>query len=429
MKLNALAHKAFDLIEFGKGSILITGKAGTGKSYFIRHLKQHCTKKVVIAAPTGLAAINAHGVTVHSLFQCPLGPIKPDDERLYHIRYSSSKRKLLRELEVLVIDEVSMLRADLLDAIDTILRLHSRNNHLPFGGKQLVLVGDPFQLEPVVPITDKVMLSQHYRGFYFFYSHAFQEISPTTIDFDEVFRQSNPYFIYLLDGIRTGTISEEELEEINYQYNHEIKFTKLTILIVARKEIVSEVNRISLDELDGDIHLFNGLLENQFPSGQLPTEQVLVLKKGAQVMFIRNDPEKRWVNGSLGKVEEIKNSKIKVRLENDKVYTVNPITWENNAFYVDDETQEIREKTIGTFTQVPLKLAWAITIHKSQGLTFDQVIIDLDKGAFAAGQLYVALSRCRTIDGISLRNKINRSDIKVKDQVINFMNGSLFLDN
>lgn len=427
MELNQEALEAYETIEKGSGSVLITGRAGTGKSTFIHHLKTNTSKKIAIAAPTGLAAINARGVTLHSLFQFPFGPIKPNDERLFHIKYSASKRKLLRELQVLVIDEVSMVRADLIDAIDCVLRQHSKDNHLPFGGKQLVFVGDPFQLEPIVTSTDRFALGQFYQGHYFFFSQAYHLLAPYHIDFQEVYRQENKYFISLLDKVRLGTMEQEELDNLNFQYKAKFYEDEFVILLAARRETVEQTNKAELDQLNSKLEIFNGVVQKQFPESQMPTSMVLALKVGSQVMFVKNDLEKRWVNGTLAKVIGVSVNSVMVRMGDGREIEVKPDTWANVNYFVDKEGK-IQEETKGTFTQLPLQLAWAVTIHKSQGLTFDKVRINMARGAFAAGQLYVALSRCRTLEGISLDTRLDPKDIKVHPEVVAFMNGDLYLE-
>jgi ATP-dependent exoDNAse (exonuclease V) alpha subunit len=428
MELNSQAQKAFDLIEFSTKSLLVTGKAGTGKSSFIKYLTSKSKKKIVVAAPTGIAAINARGMTIHSLFQLPFGPIKLDDERLYHTKYTSNKRKLLREIQVLILDEVSMVRADILDAIDVILRQHSENQDLPFGGKQIILVGDPFQLEPVVTPQDRQSIGATYRSFYFFYAKAYQKLSPAHIQFEEVYRQSDKFFINLLDKVRIGIIEEEELEDINYQFEAKLPKDKFVILLASRRDTVENTNTNRLNELSSIPSFYNGTIEKNFPPSQLPTAVTLSFKVGAQVMFIKNDTDKRWVNGTLAKVIELNPESVKVKLDNGIEYEVKTDVWENIEYSLDKDGK-IKEEIKGKFTQVPLQLAWAVTIHKSQGLTFEHVEINLNKGAFAAGQLYVALSRCKTLDGISLQTQVQLSDVKIHPEVVAFMNGDLYFDD
>jgi ATP-dependent exoDNAse (exonuclease V) alpha subunit len=427
MELSSQAQRAFEMIELGHRSVLVTGKAGTGKSSFIRYLMQNTKKGAVVCAPTGIAAINARGVTIHSFFQLPFGPLQPNDERLYHLRINPKKRKILSELELLVLDEISMIRADILDAIDTVLRLHSKQQDQPFGGKQIVLVGDPFQLEPVVTVQDRYSLGAIYRSFYFFHSKAFQRLSPPHIQFNEVYRQADAFFIKLLDQIRLSDIDEEGLEDINYQYQKKFEDKDLVILLSARRDVAERTNTERLNAIREVPQFFTGVIENQFPLTQLPTSQNLSLKSGAQVMFVKNDVEKRWVNGTLAKVTAMTKSNVTVETETGNLYDVKPELWENVEYGLNEEGK-IKEEIKGKFIQLPLQLAWAVTIHKSQGLTFDKVEINLDQGAFAAGQLYVALSRCRTIDGISLQTKVKLTDVKTHPEVVAFVNGDLYFD-
>ena len=420
---NAFRH-AWLLLEKSDNSMFLTGKAGTGKSTFLRHFAMETSKKHVVVAPTGVAAVNVRGTTLHSFFQLPFGPLLPDDERIKNITFRKNKQKIMEALEILIIDEVSMVRCDLLDAIDTILR-HARKKGQPFGGVQVLLVGDLFQLEPVVNQTEWQWLSNYYSTPYFFSSNAFKELDPFKIELEKVYRQSDSNFINLLNAVRNGSAQQREIDELNARVMEETGELpgEFYITLTATRMAADQTNDRQLKRLNSCEYCFNGTLEGDYPTTALPTEMELRLKEGAQVMFVKNDlgeKERRWVNGTIGKIESMSGGEIQVRLPDGKLIKVEQVKWENVKYDFDIALQSIKEVISGSFTQYPLKLAWAVTIHKSQGLTFEHAVVDTGQGAFAAGQLYVALSRCTSLEGLILRRKIMPKDIIVRDEVIDF---------
>lgn len=408
------------LVQETNYSVFLTGKAGTGKSTFLRYIAEKTHKNFVVVAPTGIAAINARGETIHSFFGVPFGPLQPGDARLKKNKYNEEKTQIMENLQLLIIDEISMVRADLLDAIDYILRKVRRNPY-PFGGVQVLLVGDLFQLEPVVVQDEKHFLENYYRSPYFFHAWVLREVDLVNIELEKIYRQQDPFFIKILNAIRNNTATYDDLIKLNRRPSRVMSDDeKFYITLSTTKRNADKTNTEKLAALQTEEFLFKGEVEGDFPEKNLPTDKMLRLKKGAQVIFVKNESAmpRRWVNGTIGVVEEITENSIKVKLDNGKVVEVFEEIWENVKFKYNTEKNKIEEEVIGKFTQYPVKLAWAITIHKSQGLTFDNVILDLGTGAFAAGQLYVALSRCRTLEGIILRNKIRQRDIIVRDEVI-----------
>lgn len=414
--------------------LFLTGKAGTGKTTFLHRLKANSTKQIVVAAPTGVAAINAQGVTLHSLFQLPFTPYipTPENERnlIRTIQMRSPRRRLLQAMEVLFIDEVSMVRADTLDAIDAVLRSVRRQPQQPFGGVQVVLMGDLFQLSPVVKREEERLMEAYYESPYFFSSRAFQRLSWLYIEFDTIFRQHDADFIDLLAQVREGRVTEQGLRLLNSRYNPQFKNTKADphILLTTHNQLADQVNEQALARLKTPCRTYEAQVRGDFPDASFPTDATLTLKVGARVMFIHNDDQnpRRFYNGCMGDVVYLSDHSVLVKTEDDTV-EVPIMQWENVYYHTDPETQTVLTDCKGTFEQYPLRLAWAITIHKSQGLTFDKVAIDAQK-AFAAGQVYVALSRCRTLEGIVLTSPIPSSAFACDRQVLSFTQRVLSLE-
>ena len=426
-------QQALQIIQYTRRSLFLTGKAGTGKSTFLRHIAETTKKKHVILAPTGIAAINAGGQTLHSFFKLPFHPLLPNDSS-YSIRnirktlkYSGELTKLLRELELIIIDEISMVRADIIDFIDKVLRIYCRNMRDPFGGKQLLLVGDIFQLEPVIKEEEWRLMQPFYASAYFFAAKVWQEMQLVSIELRKVYRQSDSQFIGLLDRIRQNHATDADLQSINARVNQcsKQKENGFEITLATRRDTVDYINDLHLSELEGDSTIFKGHIKGDFPETSLPAPMELEIKPGAQVIFIKNDKEKRWVNGTLGVVIYIDEGEgiITVVDEDGHEYDVEREIWENMRYTFNEKEQKIEEEMLGSFIQFPLRLAWAITVHKSQGLTFRHVKIDFSGGgAFAGGQTYVALSRCTSLEGITLEAPIRRSDIFVRAEVVAFAN-------
>lgn len=422
---------AIRIIQNTHQTLFLTGKAGTGKSTFLRYIAQTTKKKYIVLAPTGIAAINAGGSTLHSFFKLPFHPLLPNDTRYTQrklkdtLKYNGEKRKILREVELIIIDEISMVRADIIDFIDKVLRVYSRNIYQPFGGKQLLLVGDMYQLEPVLKEDERQLLKPYYPSTFFFDALVFKEMKLVSIELQKVYRQIDPTFINILDSIRTTSVSIDQLSTLNKQVGKVIANdkNKLTITLSGKRDTVDHINEQELSHLPGKPITLYGHIEGDFPESNLPTPIELYLKVGAQVLFIKNDKEKRWVNGTLGTIVSFSKEEptiIVVRTEKGEEVNVEQEIWSNVIYSYNEKEQKIEEQEIGVYQQYPLKLAWAITIHKSQGLTFNNVNIDLTGGVFAGGQTYVALSRCTSLEGISLKYPIRKEDVFIRSEIVQF---------
>ena len=421
-----LAH---NFVQHTGSHIFLTGKAGTGKTTFLQKLKASAAKRMIITAPTGVAAINAGGVTLHSFFQLPFGPFIPGSEayksnRQRMFRFSQEKKRIIKSLDLLVIDEISMVRADLLDAVDAVLR-RQRRNDAPFGGVQLLMIGDLHQLPPVAKQNEWQLLQQHYASVYFFSSHALGRTEMITIELTHIYRQSDARFIRLLNRVRDNRLDAAAIEELNQRYfeNFTPEKGRGYITLTTHNRKADTINKARLAALAGKEYCFEAKISGDFPEHMYPAPATLVLKEGAQVMFLRNDAseDKRYYNGKIGKIKTIASGQIRIICpgEPDEI-AVEPLEWENINYTVNKETREIQEDIIGKFNQFPLKPAWAITIHKSQGLTFDKAIID-SKNAFAHGQVYVALSRCKTFEGMVLSSPIPFRGMETDAAILNFI--------
>lgn len=441
---NALFNLAAEVVKYTSCNLFLTGKAGTGKTTFLKFIKEQAHKNTVIVAPTGVAAINAGGVTMHSFFQLPFNLYLPAETTIFgnnttvdkfsllkNIRFNRDKIELINELELLIIDEVSMVRADSLQAIDDILRHVRRNPNKPFGGVQVLLIGDLFQLPPVVAEPEWELMKRGYQSPFFFSAPVLLEHPPLFIELKKIYRQNETAFIDLLNNIRNNTITEEDLVLLREMYRPDVPATDdHVITLTTHNRMAEQINQRELQKLDTKSYSFQGNIDGDFSEKALPTDLELNLKAGAQVMFIKNDsnPEKRYFNGRLATVKSIRHEEVEIAFnDNNQTFVLEKEKWSNIRYTLNKETNKLEEDELGSFTQYPVRLAWAITIHKSQGLTFDKVVIDAG-ASFAAGQVYVALSRCRTLDGIRLLSPINRQSVHSDERIIQFASQENSLD-
>lgn len=425
---NVEFQNAWNLIRNTHRSVFLTGKAGTGKSTFLKYICANTSKEHVVLAPTGIAAVNVGGQTLHSFFKIPFKPLLPDDpdfspRRIRKtLRYSAQKVKLIKKLQLIIIDEISMVRCDIIDFIDKVLRTFSGNMREPFGGKQLLFVGDIFQLEPVITRDMRDILRRYYQQFFFFNARVFNSLGLIPIELRKIYRQADCNFIAMLDRVRVSHASNSDLQLLNSRCNLDYKEPDngLVMTLATRRDTVDSINDAHMQALDTPEYVFVGEITDVFPDNDLPTNKELTLKKGAQVIFIRNDREGRWVNGTLGIVSKVDSDGIEVELENGYGYVLDPEIWENVQYSYDEKEKKVIENVVGTFKQYPIKPAWALTVHKSQGLTFNNIVIDFAGGAFSSGQTYVALSRCTSLEGITLLKPLSQRDIIVNTAIVDF---------
>lgn len=425
---NQMFQLAIQLVNQSNRNIFLTGKAGTGKTTFLKYIREHCPKQMAVVAPTGVAAINAGGVTIHSFFQLPLEPFFPEPTTrhnlLSRLRFNSEKKKILQELEILVIDEISMVRCDILDAIDTVLR-HVRQRNQMFGGVQLLFIGDMLQLPPVIKDQEWGQLKEYYNGHYFFDSQVLSEEPPVYIEFNKIYRQSDERFINVLNQVRNNELDEDGLAILESRYQPNFRRNKKDgyIILTTHNNKANSINMEELADINDKVYTYQAEVVEEFSERAFPADELLQLKEGAQVMFIRNDSAengKRFFNGKIGTVARLDDEKIFVQCE-DEPYEieVQKEKWENIRYTLNKTTRKLDSDVLGSFTQFPLRLAWAITIHKSQGLTFEKAIIDAGE-AFAAGQVYVALSRCTNLEGMILQSRVQQNRLFSDRRIVEF---------
>lgn len=422
-QLNERLQLAFDYVFYTGRNVFLTGKAGTGKTTFLKRLRSTCPKRMIVTSPTGVAAVNAGGMTLHSFFQLPLGPRTPDSPFEQKQGLNNKKIQVIRSLELLVIDEISMVRADLLDSVDLVLRRYRRSSK-PFGGVQLLLIGDMQQLSPVIRPEDEEILRPYYDSYYFFGSVAWRKTSYVCIELDQVFRQTDQTFVSLLNNIREGRVDSNTIATLNTRYiaGYQPPNGEDVVTLVTTNRQADSINQTHMLALNTEQKVYDAEVKGDFPESSFPVDRNMLLKKDTLVMFLKNDtsPDHLFYNGKIGRVTNFDDEAVYVRCngESDEI-RVTPMVWENTKYEVSPDTKEIKESIIGTFKQIPLRVAWAVTIHKSQGLTFDHLMIDASN-SFAHGQVYVALSRCRTLEGLVLLRPLSAGDIISDPQVRSF---------
>lgn len=423
LDLNEEFVKAFHFAENTDKNLFVTGKAGTGKSTFLNYFRENTKKDIAVIAPTGVAAVNIKGQTIHSFFN-----FKPDITLHKVEKIKPKNPNLYKKLDCIVIDEISMVRADILDCIDSFLRIHGPKKKKPFGGIQMIFIGDLYQLPPVVTSREKGIFKEFYKTPYFFSSNVFKECEFEFVELEKVYRQSDNAFIEILNSIRNNTVTDEIIEKLNQRVKPDFETTEddFYIYLTPTNKMAEKVNFDKLSKIKNKDFKYYGFIDGEFSEHDLPTSLELILKVDAQVMLLNNDTKGRWINGDIGKIVEINTKKaepdvIVVEISDGEVVEVSPFTWEMYEFYYDKNRKKILTEVIGQFTQYPLKLAWAITIHKSQGLTFDNVILDIGKGTFSHGQLYVALSRCRSLEGLVLKKPVSAKNVLLDRRIVKFL--------
>jgi len=419
IELNPEFKRALDLMESSSQNIFLTGRAGTGKSTLLNYYRTHTSKKIAVLAPTGVAAVNVQGQTIHSFFKFKHNVTLQSIKR----KSAEKERKIYQKLDAIVIDEISMVRADLLDCVDKFLRLNGKNVNLPFGGVQMIFIGDLYQLPPVVNSTEREIFTTQYQSPYFFSAHFFDSFEMELIELETIYRQKDQTFINLLNSIRNKTTTDDDITLLNQRVQTDFK-SKDNYIYLTPKNIEAEtINETQLDGLKDKLYSFEARISGDFGKEYYPTRPILKIKAGSQIMMVNNDPKGRWVNGTMGKVIKIKpkeeDSLIIVQLETEQEVAIAPHTWEITRFFL--EKEQIQSESIGAYTQYPLMLAWALTIHKSQGKTFNKVVFDIGSGTFSPGQVYVALSRCTNFDGLILKKPIQKKHIWIDYEVVNFI--------
>ncbi len=420
IELSPEASAALKLFEETRQHVFLTGRAGTGKSTLLQHFRHTTRKRLAVLAPTGVAAVNVQGQTIHSFFGFGIG-ITPEKAR----RRATAKKQLYRNLQTIVIDEISMVRADLLDCINAFLRLNGPRTNEPFGGVQMIFIGDLYQLPPVVQADEEALFTTHYPSPFFFDANVFQQLQTPfdVVQLTKVYRQRDAHFVDLLDAVRTATLDRQQLDALNARYHADLTGIdrEQYVGLVTTNAMADRINALHLDRLEQPAYSFKGTVNGTFNRPQLPTDETLVLKAGARIMMLNNEPRGNWVNGTLGHVSDIEDGDdaISIRVDLESGYTgkILPFTWESIRYTFNPRTQQIESEVVGSFTQYPLRLAWGSTIHKAQGKTFDRVVVDLGRGTFAPGQAYVALSRCRTLEGLVLRKPLRPEHVQIDPRV------------
>ena len=422
IELNEQFRKALYLLEKTNKSVFITGKAGTGKSTLLSYFCEHTKKPLVVLAPTGVGAVNVSGQTIHSFFGFKPDTTLDDAEKIAK-KMRSKRKELFKKLDAIVIDEISMARADLLDCVDIFLRTILKNQ-LQFAGIQMIFFGDLYQLPPVVIGKERNVFKTNYKTPYFFDAKAMNNFQVEFIELEKVYRQKDKKFIEILNSIRNNTITDAQLETINQRVNEDIDLKDLGheyVYLTTINRLADQINRINMEELPGRKYVFEGEITGEFDKRYLPTETELEVKESAQIMLLNNDSRGRWINGTIGEIIDFEEDKINIKLQNGKTVSVSPYSWDIFETYFNKEDRVLDKHLLGSFIQYPIRLAWAITIHKSQGKTFDRAVIDLSGGTFACGQTYVALSRCRTLEGMILKTKIKKTNIFTDWRIVRFM--------